>query len=72
MKSSSSPSELNLARGVPTAPEDVAALRKIRAARRLSTEQYLKALAGLQAPPLEVRRVRRRARGGEPFRLTPL
>ncbi len=40
-----------------------------RAARRLTTEQYLKALAGLVAPPLEVLRARKRARGGEPFSL---
>jgi len=72
MTSSSSRSELNLTRGVPTTAEDVAALRRVRAARRLTTEQYLNALATLQAPPLEVLRARKRARGGEPFRLPPL
>jgi hypothetical protein len=70
MTSFSRHSELNLAQGVPTTAEDVAALRNVRAARRLSTEQYLKALVSLQAPPLEVQRARKRARGGEPFRLT--
>jgi len=69
MTSSSRRSELDLARGVPTTPEDVAALRNVRAARRLTTVQYLKALETLQAPPLEVLRARKRARGGEPFRL---
>jgi hypothetical protein len=69
MTSSSRHSELNLAQGVPTTPEDVAALRNVRAARRLSTEQYLRALVSLQAPPVEVLRARKRARGGEPFRL---
>jgi hypothetical protein len=48
----------------------VAALRRVRAARRLTTEQYLEALSSLQAPPLEVLRARKRARGGEPFSLT--
>jgi hypothetical protein len=70
MTSSSRHSELNLAQGIPTTPEDVAALRNVRAARRLTTEQYLTALASLQAPPLEVLRARKRARGGEPLRLS--
>jgi hypothetical protein len=72
MTSSSRRSELNLAQGVPTTPEDVASLRRARSARQLTTEQYLNALATLQAPPLEVLRARKRARGGEPFRLPPL
>jgi hypothetical protein len=69
MTSSSKHSELNLARGVPTTDEDVAALRQVRAARQLSTESYLRTLASLEQPPLEVLRARKRARGGEPFRL---
>jgi hypothetical protein len=69
MTSSSRRSELNLAQGVPTTPEDVASLRRARTARQLTTEQYLKALAGLATPPLEVLRARKRARGGEPFSL---
>jgi hypothetical protein len=48
----------------------VAALRHVRAARQLTTEQYLEALASLRSPALEVLRARKRARGGEPFRLT--
>lgn len=70
MKSSSRHSDLNLAQGVPTTDEDVAALRQVRAARQLSTESYLRTLATLEPPPLEVLRARKRARGGEPFRLT--
>jgi hypothetical protein len=70
MRNSSPRSDLDLARGVPTTPEDIAALRKVRAARRLTTEQYLKALASLESPPLEVLRTRKLARGGEPFRLS--
>jgi len=70
MRSSKARFELNLARGVPTTAQDVAALRNVRAARRLTTEQYLTSLTSLQAPPLEVLRARKRARGGEPFRLT--
>jgi hypothetical protein len=69
MTSSSKRSELNLARGVPTSDEDVAALRQVRAGRQLSTENYLRALASLEPPPLEVLRARKRARGGEAFRL---
>ena len=69
MKSSRPRSELNLAQGVPTTAQDVAALRNVRATRRLTTEQYIRALANLQAPPLEVLRARKRARGGEPFTL---
>lgn len=69
MTSSSKHSELNLARGVPTSDEDVAALRQVRAGRQLSTENYLRALARLEPPPLEVLRARKRARGGEVFRL---
>lgn len=72
MTSSPPRSELNLTCGIPTTAEDVAALRKARAARRLTTEQYLKALARLPAPPLELLRARKRARGGEPFRLPGL
>ena len=71
MRSSRPRSELNLAQGVPTTAEDVAALRKVRAARRLTTERYLMVLTSLQTPPLEVLRARKRARGGEPFRLRP-
>ena len=69
MTSSSKRSELDLAQGVPTTDEDVAALRQVRAARQLSTENYLRTLASLESPPLEVLRARKRARGGEPFRL---
>jgi len=69
MRSSRPRSELSLAQGIPTTVEDVAALRKVRAARTLTTEQYLRALASLPAPPLEVLRARKRARGGEPFTL---
>ena len=71
MTSSSRRSELDLARGVPTTPEDVAALRAVRTARRLTTEQYLRALAGLEPPALEVLKARKRGRGAEPFRLPP-
>ena len=65
----SSPCYLDLERGVPTTPADVEALRRIRAARWLSTEEYLRALARLPAPDDEAVRSRKRARGAEPFRL---
>jgi hypothetical protein len=72
MTSSSRRSDLDLAQGVPTTPEDVAALRRIRATRTLSTEQYLRALAHLPPLPLEVLKARKRGRGGEPFHLPAL
>ena len=63
-------SDLDLAR-VPTTAADVEALRRVRETRRLTTEEYLSALARLPSPPLEALRTRKRARGGEPFRLAP-
>jgi hypothetical protein len=69
MTSSSKDSELlDLERGLPTTPADVLALRRIKRSRRLSTEDYLRALARL--PPRPVRPSRRRTYGGEPFRLS--
>jgi len=70
MASSSSDSELlDLDRGLPTTPEDVQALRLARRSRRLSTEDYLRALKRMR-PPAEPERPRQRVFGGEPFRLT--
>jgi hypothetical protein len=69
MSGSSRLSELDLERGLPTAPGDVEALRRVRERRRLGTEDYLRALAFL--PPLSREAIerRRRAGGAEPFRL---
>jgi hypothetical protein len=61
-------SELDLSR-IPTTPADVDALRRVRETRHLTTEEYLRALRHLPPPPLEAQRTRKRARGGEPFRL---
>jgi hypothetical protein len=69
MSGSSRPFELDLERGLPTTPEDVLALRRVRARRRLATEDYLSALARLPSPSREAVRSRRRAGGAEPFRL---
>ena len=69
MRSSSPRSDLDLERGVPTTAADVDALRRIRQARLLSTEDYLRALARMQAAPREGLGPRARLRGGEPFRL---
>jgi len=68
MTGSSKLSELDLGR-VPTTAEDVEALRRVRETRHLTTEEYLRALRHLPPPPLEAQRTRKRARGGEPFRL---
>jgi hypothetical protein len=67
--SSSDSHLLDLERGLPTSPADVLALRRAKASRRLSTEDYLRALARL--PPVAPdRRSEKRVYGGEPFRLT--
>ena len=69
MTSSSKDSELlDLERGLPTTPADILALRRIKGSRRLSTKEYLRALANL--PPRPRDRSRKRVFGGEPFRLT--
>lgn len=69
MTNSSRDSELlDLERGLPTTPADILALRRIKGSRRLSTEEYLRALASL--PPRPRDRSRKRVFGGEPFRLT--
>ncbi len=62
--------ELDIGR-IPTTPEDVESLRRVRQTRHLPTEEYLRALRQLPPPPLEAQRTRKRARGGEPFRLVP-
>jgi hypothetical protein len=71
MSDSSRDSDLfDLEHGLPTTPEDVEALRRVRRSRRLSTEQYLRALAMLPRLPPRARRSKKRVYGGEPFRLT--
>jgi hypothetical protein len=70
MTGSSKHSELDLGR-IPTTAEDVARLRRVRQTRLLTTEEYLRALRQLPPPPLEAQRTRKRAHGGEPFRLVP-
>lgn len=60
---------LDFERGIPTTPADVLALRRVKRSRRLSTKDYLRALGCLPSPPLAARRSRKRAYGGEPFRL---
>jgi len=71
MTSSSSDSDLlDLERGIPTTPADVLALRRVKQSRRLSTEDYLRALGCLPELSLGARRSRKRVYGGEPFRLS--
>ena len=71
MTSSSRDSDLlDLERGIPTTPADVLALRRVKHSRRLSTEDYLRALGCLPELSLEARRSRKRVHGGEPFRLS--
>jgi hypothetical protein len=68
MTGSSRSSDLDLGR-IPTTAENIEALRRVRETRHLTTEEYLRALRSLPPPPLEAQRTRKRARGGEPFRL---
>ena len=71
MTSSSRDSDLlDLERGIPTTPADVLALRRVKHSRRLSTEDYLRALGCLPELSLGARRSRKRVYGGEPFRLS--
>lgn len=60
---------LDLERGMPTTPADAEALRRAKASRRLSTEDYLRALARLPPVAPDTRRSGKRVYGGEPFRL---
>jgi len=60
---------LDLERGMPTTRADAVALRRAKASRRLSTEDYLLALARLPLLPPDARGSRQRVYGGEPFRL---
>jgi hypothetical protein len=68
MTGSPTRSDLDLGR-LPTTAADVAALRRVRGTRLLTTDEYLRALRSLPPPPLEAQRTRKLARGGEPFRL---
>lgn len=61
---------LDLERGLPTTPADVAALRGLRQhAAPVATRDLLRFLAGLRPPTWQELRLRRGPRGEEPFRL---
>jgi len=60
---------LDLQRGIVTTPADILALRRVKASRRLSTEEYLRALAQLPPVAPDTHRSEKRVYGGEPFRL---
>jgi hypothetical protein len=59
---------LELERDLPTTPEDVAALQRVRESRRLEFREYLRWLSGLQWPRAAAR-PRRTLQGFEPFEL---
>jgi hypothetical protein len=66
---SNEPSEpLDLEHGLPTTPEDVAALRRIRSLATVATSDFLRFMAALEPPAYLALRARRGPRG-EPFRL---
>jgi hypothetical protein len=69
MKSSGSVEPLDLDRDLPTAPEDIAALRKLRGRPRLDFDGYLRFLASFDAPSAAELRARRGPRGDRPFDL---
>lgn len=60
---------LDLEPGLPTSPEDVAALRQLRETARLTTKAYLEAMARFSPPGAEILRQRRGPSGTEPFKL---
>ncbi len=69
MSSSGRSEPLDLDKGLPTTPEDVAALRRLRERTpALSAEDYFRFLAALPQPSPEDLR-RRRGPRGQPFRL---
>ena len=61
---------LMLGRDLPTTVDDMVALRRMRAARRLPLEEYLEFLARLGSPEPATLRLRR-GPAGPPFRLAP-
>jgi hypothetical protein len=61
-------SELDLERGLPTSPEDVAAQRLLRIRATITTVDFLRFMAALE-PPTSVALRARRGPKGEPFRL---
>jgi len=69
MSSSDSPDRLDLERGLPVTPADVAAQRRLRVHSALSLADYLAFLESVPAPAYEELK-RRRCPRGEPFILT--
>lgn len=66
---SEEPSEyLDLEKGLPTTPADVAALKRLRSRPPLTTPEFLRFLASLEPPTWLALRSRTGPRG-EPFRL---
>lgn len=70
MKSSSTDHELlDLERALTTTPEDVLALRRVRALPKLNLASYLEFLKSFEAPPPELLRRRKGPAGSRPFTL---
>lgn len=68
MSSRNPPDDLDLARGVPTGPADVAALRRVRERERpIGPEEYVRFLAQFAVDPERLRS--RPGPRGEPFTL---
>ena len=65
--SSKHPEPLDLDKDLPTTPEDVAALKRIRERQRLGFADYLEFLSQLELPTHGVRR--KMHEGYEPFEL---
>jgi hypothetical protein len=58
---------LDLDRDLPTSPEDIAALRRLRSLPGLDFDQYLHFLSSFPPPSNEELRSRRGPHGDEPF-----
>jgi hypothetical protein len=68
MSSNARSEPLDLERGLPTTPEDAAALRRLRLQAAIATPDFLRFMAALEPPTYLALRARRGPRG-EPFRL---
>ena len=69
MKSGERSDSLDLDRDLPTTPEDVEALRRVRSLAPIDFEAYLRFLEQVPAPSIGSLRLKRGPRGDDPFEL---
>jgi hypothetical protein len=71
MRSFATPDWLDLERDLPTTPEDVAVLRRLRRHAEMDLESYFRFLRSFPAASVEELAARKGPRGAEPFVLPP-